>query len=155
MSLLPGQIQPQSVPFGTVDAQGRVFVDQNWYLFLYNLANQILSGQASGSVPTSQADIIDMVDLDATTTPFEPQAPHMQSVTVGASPFVFRALANGVLSISGGAVSAVSLARQGAAVSPVLTSGMVRLRRLDEVTITYGSTLPGGVATPTVMFLPD
>ncbi len=65
MSLLPGQILPESVPFGQVDAKGKLFVDHNWYLFLYNLAIQALSGQSSGTFPTSQADLIDMVDLDA------------------------------------------------------------------------------------------
>ena len=66
MSLLPGQIIPQSVPLGRVDGRGQVQIDQNWYLFLYNLANQVLAGQQqTGSVPTSQADLIDMTDLDA------------------------------------------------------------------------------------------
>jgi hypothetical protein len=40
-------------------------IDQNWYLFLYNLANQVLPGQNVGQVPSSEADQIDMVDLDA------------------------------------------------------------------------------------------
>ncbi len=63
MSLLPGQILPQSVPFGRADTKGQLYIDHNWYLFLYNLSLQVLSGM--GSVPTSQADLIDMVDLDA------------------------------------------------------------------------------------------
>ena len=69
MSLLPGQILPESVPFGRVDSRGQVFVDHNWYLLLYNLALQVLAGSGAGAgLPTSQADLIDMTDLDAAGT---------------------------------------------------------------------------------------
>lgn len=71
MSLLPGQILPQSVPLGIVDKNGQLLIDQNWYLFFYNMALQILSRQ--GAFPSSQADLLDMVDLDAASTDL-PQA---------------------------------------------------------------------------------
>ena len=61
-TILPQQIPPQGTPF---DMKGDTYVALDWYLFFYNLALQTLSGQGGSSVPTSQADIIDMVDLDA------------------------------------------------------------------------------------------
>ena len=66
MSLLPGQILPESVPFGRVDKRGQLLVDHNWYLFLYNLSLQVLSAtNASGSSPASPYDLLDMADPDA------------------------------------------------------------------------------------------
>lgn len=62
-SLLPNQIPPQTAPFGHQDQNGLLYVDINWYLFLYNLGLQVLT--SGGSTPTSQADLIDMADLDA------------------------------------------------------------------------------------------
>lgn len=43
MSLLPGQIIPQDVPIGRSNEDGTVTVDQNWWLFFYNLGQQVLS----------------------------------------------------------------------------------------------------------------
>lgn len=43
MSLLPGQIIPQDVPIGRSNEDGTVTVDQNWWLFFYNLAQQVLA----------------------------------------------------------------------------------------------------------------
>lgn len=45
------------------------------------------------------------------------QAQPAQTVTAGASPFTYTALANGVLSITGGTVSSVSIIRQGVSVA--------------------------------------
>ena len=60
-TILPQQIPPQATPF---DTKGQTFVSLDWYLFLYNMALQTLP-QQNGTVPTSEADIIDMIDLDA------------------------------------------------------------------------------------------
>lgn len=65
-SLLPQQIPPQTVPVGKAGPDGRLLMDVNWYLFFYNLANEVLSQQ--GAVPASQFDFLDMVDLDAAQT---------------------------------------------------------------------------------------
>ena len=51
MSLLPQTIPPQTEPFGVaeMDAQtgkptGKIIIGVNWYLFLYNIGKQTLSG---------------------------------------------------------------------------------------------------------------
>ena len=43
MSLLPNQIIPQTMPWGTANQDGTVTVAHDWWLFLYNLAEQVLS----------------------------------------------------------------------------------------------------------------
>ena len=189
MSLLPGQLLPQSVPFGKVAENGLFYVDQNWYLFFYNIALKTLATQNSGQLPTSEGDLVDMVDLDAlgcdlpallrhiqnidALLPVEPLfsnlreitnayllatdglledsdsiARPVQTVTVGASPFTYTALSNGSVSISGGAVSAVSVIRQGVSVASGITSGMIPVRFGDGVQVTY-------TTAPTMVFLPD
>lgn len=52
----------------------------------------------------------------------EPAAQPAKAVTVGASPFTYMALANGVLSVTGGAMSNVSIIRQGVTVATGITS---------------------------------
>ena len=41
-------------------------VNTQWYLFFYNLATRVLSN--GGALPTSDFDLIDMVDMEAATT---------------------------------------------------------------------------------------
>ncbi len=43
MSLLPQQILPPTMPFGRVDEDGLVIIDQNWWLFLLAMSQQLLS----------------------------------------------------------------------------------------------------------------
>lgn len=74
------------------------------------------------------------------------QAP-AQSVTVGASPFTFKATAKGSLNISGGTVSAVSHGRQAVSHSLGGVSGSFYLSAGDSLTITYS-------AAPTLLFIP-
>lgn len=75
-----------------------------------------------------------------------PQAP--QSVTVTASPFIYTAVAYGLLSIIGGTVSAIVIIRQGTTVPTGITSGLIQLARQDQVKVTYS-------AVPTINFLPS
>ncbi len=42
MSLLPQQILPPTMPFGRVDEDGLVIIDQNWWLFLLAMSQQLL-----------------------------------------------------------------------------------------------------------------
>lgn len=51
MSLLPGQILPQSTPLGRLNKDGTITIDQNWWLLLYNLSLQVL-----GTGPTPPVD---------------------------------------------------------------------------------------------------
>jgi len=37
MSLLPSQILPQTVPIGHVDDRGKVIIDKQWWLLIYNI----------------------------------------------------------------------------------------------------------------------
>lgn len=61
---LPKSIPQQSVPLGQQAQDGNIYVDINWYLFLYNISAQVL-GTGSGSVPASDSDLLDFVDLNA------------------------------------------------------------------------------------------
>lgn len=206
---LPAQIPPQSYAFGQV-RDGALFVDVDWYLFLFNMASQTIS--TNGTVPAPQSDMLDMIDLDAIGTDLPqayraikniaamlpeddtntnllqvirqlssyvqmlqmdpdagpslrevanslvlaldtlqqdpvPQAQPAKSVTVGASPFTYIASFDGTLSVTAGTVSGISIIRQSATVATGMTSGLVPLRRGDQVQITY-------TAVPTVVFLP-
>lgn len=66
MSLLPGQILPQSQPIGKVQPNGDVVIDKIWWLLLYNIVqNSIGTG---GSVPDSALEIVEDVAIDAVAT---------------------------------------------------------------------------------------
>lgn len=62
MSLLPNRIPPQTEPWGAADKDGNVTVGINWYLFLYNLALQVLS-QSNGSLASSAIDLTLINDI--------------------------------------------------------------------------------------------
>jgi hypothetical protein len=68
MSLLPGRIIPETVAFGTVDTEGKVRIDHNWWLLLYNLCIQVL-GTGNGLPADALIDIestdTDAIDADA------------------------------------------------------------------------------------------
>jgi hypothetical protein len=74
-----------------------------------------------------------------------PRAQPASIVTIGASPFTFQAPFDGMLAISGGAVSFISLSRDGVNFYPV--SATVPVSRLDSVQVTYS-------AAPTMVFFP-
>ncbi len=61
MSLLPGQILPPSVPFGRINESGELLVDKNWWLFLYNISQNVLG--TSGGL--SQAALQELADADS------------------------------------------------------------------------------------------
>lgn len=62
MSLLPGQILPPTASLGTVNEDGTVTIEQNWWLLLYNLALQVL-GTSSAGLPADA--LIDLASADA------------------------------------------------------------------------------------------
>ena len=64
MSLLPGQILPQSVPLGTANPDGTVTVDKNWWLLFYNLCQNTLS-TGTGSAAVSDMEQILLNEIDA------------------------------------------------------------------------------------------
>lgn len=75
MSLLPQQIPPQTALLGKVEigADGRptgnVIIDINWWLFLFNIGKQVLSGPTA-PIPLPAAVSIalsddDLSDVDA------------------------------------------------------------------------------------------
>lgn len=139
MSGLPAQIPQQSVPLlQSSSGKEAQYMDVNWYLWAYNISQAVL-GTSSGSTPASPYDLLDAVNLIAATADIPqayrgieniaallsmplladpvPDAQPVQVVTVGASPFIYTALANGLLSVTGGAVSGVSIIRQGVTVA--------------------------------------
>jgi hypothetical protein len=146
MSGLPSQIPQQSVPLIIGAAKSPQYMDINWYLWAYNISKQVLGTAAGGgSTPASPYDVLDAANLIAqgadipqayrqianlkaligvnTVLPDPmPAAQPVQTVTPGASPLTYTALANGVLSVTGGAVSAVTLIRQGVSVATGITS---------------------------------
>jgi hypothetical protein len=145
MSGLPTQIPQQSVPLTQVDPGSKPdYMNVNWYLWAYNISKAVLGTGAGGTTPASPYDILDSTNLLAQVSDIPqayrgianlrallaqpalvdttPQAPPAQSVTPGASPFTYTALANGVLSVTGGAVSNVSIIRQGVTVATGITS---------------------------------
>ena len=63
---LPEQIPPPSASIGSTEKGDHVTFNFDWYLFFYNLSQQILT--QGSSLPVSQSDLIDMVDLDASTS---------------------------------------------------------------------------------------
>lgn len=144
MSGLPTQIPIQSLPIAEKGPDGSLYIQFDWYLFLYNLAQQIFGTQGDGSTPVSPFDALSMANLIAQGADLQhverglanlraqvlgsllpdpvPMAQSVQAVTVGASPFTYTALANGALSITGGAMSAVSIIRQGISVATGIAS---------------------------------
>jgi hypothetical protein len=62
MSLLPQQIIPQTVPFAKANAGGDLIIDKDWWLFLYNLSEQVLG---NGGVSLSAVVAFEELDSDA------------------------------------------------------------------------------------------
>lgn len=147
MSGLPTQIPQQTVPIAT-DPEGKnpQIVDIDWYLWLYNLSKAVFgAGGSGGTTPVSPYDFLDAAELIAQTADIPqayrkisnlaalvgintvlpdpvPAAQPVQAVTPGASPFTYTALANGLLSVTGGAVSSASIIRQGVSVATGITT---------------------------------
>lgn len=139
MSGLPNQIPQQSVPLIAGATKSPQYMDINWYLWAYNISKQVLGTSSGGSTPSSPYDLFDASNLTAqgadipqayrrianlvvqmAMPPLQDPAPAaqpVQAVTPGASPFTYTALANGVLSVTGGAVSSVAIIRQGVSVA--------------------------------------
>lgn len=161
MSGLPNQFPQQSVPFGQTTDGEDVFIDINWFLLLYNVWLNVLSaGSGGGGTPASPYDSLDAANLFAETSDIPqafrqiaslqvqlgvtallpdpaPAAQPAKAITVGASPFVYAALSNGVLSVTGGAVSAVSIIRQGVSVATGITTS--NLGVIESLTDEKGS----------------
>lgn len=114
MSLLPKQVLPETEPIGTAANGQPVRITHNWYLLLYNLAAQVLGGNAAPPVPSA--------------TP----------VTLTGSPYTYGAEANGDLAVVGGLVSKIELTRAAVTVQIGVTAQLFAVRRGDSVVITYG-----------------
>lgn len=163
MTGLPTQIPPQSESIGVIDGKP-ITIDLNWYLWLYNLSKQVFgAGTGGGTTPVSPYDILDSENLFAQTAdipqayrqisnlaalvaniPLQdstPAAQPVQAVTPGASPYTYTALANGVLSVTGGSVSSVSIIRQGVSVATgITTSSSSAIGGLTDEKSSNGST---------------
>lgn len=153
MSGLPTRIPPQTLALGEKGPDGQVYLQFDWYLFFYNLAQQVFS-VSSGTIPSSPSDFFEMANLVAQTADVPqayrgiknlsallgvgalpeplPVAQPVQAITPGTSPFTYTALANGVLSVTGGTVSAVSIIRQGVSVATGIATSSAILSLTDE-----------------------
>lgn len=136
----------QSVPAASTTGQA-VNLGQAQSLFQAKFtaqsANAFYAGPTSGAaaVPTFRALV--SADVNAITS----QAP--ASITVGASPFAYTAPTSGNVCISGGAITQVTLARNGTtAYTSTLAVDQVVVRKGDVVTVTY-------TTAPTMYFLGD
>lgn len=96
---------------------------------------------SSISQPVQADYLADMVFAGETT------GARLSVVTVGASPFVYQAQGPGVLSIEGGIVSALSLARAGISIALGQVAGVVPLGAGDSLAVTY-------TAVPNIHFIP-
>lgn len=67
MSLLPQSIIPQTNPLGHADENGDVTIDKNWWLFLYNISQQVLGlgGLSSNALISIEGADGDAQDSDA------------------------------------------------------------------------------------------
>lgn len=69
MSLLPNTILPPSMPFGRFDAEkGLVIIEQNWWLFLYNLSLNVLGTPGITSLSASALLELSSLESDANDT---------------------------------------------------------------------------------------
>lgn len=63
MSLLPGQMLPQSAPIGHATPDGYVIMETNYWLLFYNLCQQVLGTQ--GGLPAAALQELSSADFDA------------------------------------------------------------------------------------------
>lgn len=66
-STLPGRIPPQTTPLVEQLPDGRFVADINWYLYFYNLGQQVLAG-STGTVNYTPADLVAIQDDDVVST---------------------------------------------------------------------------------------
>jgi len=71
------------------------------------------------------------------------------AMSLGASPATFTAASSGCAYVAGGTVSKIEHSRGGVTTTLGITSGTVRLRASDAVTVTYT------VIPTTAVFVPD
>jgi hypothetical protein len=155
VSLLPGEILPQSVPLGTSDGQGNVTISTNWWLLIYNIAlNSIGNG---GSIPDTALEIWTLNQIDAATVTLKPAAQPVEVIPVGTSPFTYTAPFDGSVAVTGpmesassASVPSIVLTRQGTSVNTGFLNGSIPVRRGDEITLTYLNSV-----APTMTFLPS
>lgn len=176
MSLLPSHVPPPNEPIGTTESGERVILAKNFWLFLYNVAKNSLSGvpdqfleqfgianDVSGNTDSINNTLAilnlskrmgfpqDPVAIPRQFIPIQDpvaRAQPVQTITVGASPYTYTAPFNGIVVSTGGTVSSIAVVRQGTSVPTGLTAGIVPLSRGDQLVITYSG-------TPTMTFLPS
>jgi hypothetical protein len=110
MALLPTQVLPETDPIGTDPSGNRIRIEHNWYLLLTNLCLQALGNPGVDSAI---------------------------SITVGASPYAYQAPANGMVVVSGGTVSKLTISRGTLTVTPGPLQGQFQLSKNDTITVTY------------------
>ena len=162
MTGLPVQIPQQSVPLLQSSKRPPEYMNVNWYLWAYNISLSV-NGNGIPALPASPYDFFDSVNLIAQGADVPqayrglenlaiqlampalqdpmPAAQPTQNVIPGASPFTYTALANGLLSVTGGAVSAVSIIRQGVTIATGI--GSSSSSTISSLTDEHGS--GGGV----------
>lgn len=69
------------------------------------------------------------------------------TLTAGASPYTYTALANGVVIVNGGTVSLIAFVRDGTVVGTGVTAGMFPVSIGDGIRVTYS-------VAPTMRFVP-
>lgn len=65
MALLPSQIIPETVPIGRVGPDGKVRLEHNWYLLIYNLWLNVLGAGSAQGLPSDALQDLASADTDA------------------------------------------------------------------------------------------
>ena len=175
-SLLPQRILPPGTPWLAEDGKS---VSKNWWLFLYNLSTSVLGQtdpvalellaeldtDAGTSDDQRLARGIDIAQMLATQTDYPlpvltayvpeeypsliPRAQPVQAITVGASPYVYTAPFDGMVTVSGGTVTGLDISRDGGStyIATGFLAGCVPMARLDKLKVTWA-------VSPTMNFFP-
>lgn len=86
--------------------------------------------------------------LNAVTSRIETPIEPVEAITVGASPYTYTAATDGVVTVTGGTVSAIGYGRRGTFTTLGVTSGLVPVKQGDAVRVTYTS-------APTMRMIPQ
>lgn len=87
MSLLPGRILPADTPIGTVNADGTVTINHDYWLLLYNLCLQVLG--TTGTLPVdSQALLTETADATDDGNDLRPQLADLERLSTLEDPQV-------------------------------------------------------------------
>jgi hypothetical protein len=99
-----------------------------------SIGSDVMALEVSMAWPSDAGQLTEM-NLAPISDSMGQQAP--KSITLGASPATYTATYRQALHITGGTVSAISLARSGTSLALATGTGLIELSAGDQVTVTY------------------